>query len=490
MIAPVVAFDGEGGSFPTTGVGPGLAAHGRWGSLGVADHRRLAVAAALTAYGVALLGTALAGRLDAWFRWYVVLSLLHIVAGLTVFMLHGGRRITATGIYALGQAVFIGIAGLYLAGGQALGGWDVHSKLSSLVLATNATVAMVVTLLGSTRGKGPAIVLDPVEPSRHLPRLGVFLVVFAGLARFVFSYTQVLRGFAWAGLVLIAVYIGRTWRDRDAMPHGRLWTAVLFAFALAVYDQFFFGGFGRVVIASLVLTLLTIWNCHRPTRGHKVVLIALLPAALFLGSLFGQVRREDDNNISGADGTTFSQVFREGEGIESVYQPLRFMGELAVVMQDPTRDVEFLHGASYATSLIFWVPRVAWEGKPVALGAVYAEVLRPRYAEASGYSIAATSHGEWLINFGYFGFLLQIPFIAGVLFALDRFLIAAPRRLDDDRASHARLGIAATLAGGLLQYQWNNSFVFLARVGQFVALLTVLYVFWRVMAASRGTRST
>ncbi len=40
-------------------------------------------------------------------------SLLSVAFGLTVFWRHGGRQITAAGLYSLSSAVFVGMAGLY-----------------------------------------------------------------------------------------------------------------------------------------------------------------------------------------------------------------------------------------------------------------------------------------------------------------------------------------------------------------------------------------
>lgn len=73
------------------------------------------------------------------------------------------------------------------------------------------------------------------------------------------------------------------------------------------------------------------------------------------------------------------------------------------------------YGRQLIGVLLFWVPRSFWPNKPVGSGAYTAEILDFNFS-----NISANYFGEGYINFGFFGMLLFVLFLAFITAKMDK----------------------------------------------------------------------
>lgn len=408
-----------------------------------------------------------------------LLSAIHIAFGAVVFLRHGGSAFTATGTYLLGSSVFAGWGGMILARGETQHTMPSVLTASGLVLLVN-----LATLIVSTQTRpfvwAPRI-SRPVRPLLFSARDSErYLVAIAGglaaswlLAILIFPrFAYFVIRFGFAAIILAVAVLFATHPARIITKSYVRRTLAIGVMAGAYFVAGFTGG-GRLVLGVLGLSLLLLCNFRSPHAFHKwTCILALVPGLVWAG----YVRSGQDDLLGGA-----TAVLASADGLGSLHSPLETLGQLLDLNEEGRLDqAPSRWGGTFITSSLFWVPRIWWPGKPDGFGRELTHVLLPHRLH-TGHSMAALSHGEWLVNFGMLGFGLAVFALGWALRFLDIGLRKLHERPQPDPFMES---ILAVTTAHLVIYAWAGSFSFASRAG---LVLLFLWLASRIFERARAS---
>lgn len=390
-----------------------------------------------------LLVTPLRGHHDA----LNAISATALIFGLWAFWQHGGRQVTAAGVYSLSSAAFVGYAGLWWA-----------QNASDVVEATifQATMVLYYTHIvayyvfwrrTSSAERYPGVTVGSDRTSIWAVTTGAgVLAASIALSRVAPGLATGYTASAAAGVMLLA--IGLATRPKGASLG--LWRTLLAGAALAAYTQTIFTGFGRLTVATLAIAIAIAVASRMKGRRVKLAVVAGVPVGAFL---LTQIRQ--------------SAVESVGNGPDSMQAPLETFGRLL------RTDFEHGDGSTLWATLTLFVPRAWWEGKPIGFGAELTEMLEPGLVGV-GHSMASTIGGEWYYNFGWIG-LLSLPVVVGLLVAwLDRGLANALGGTFTIRRDVVVLTAWIAGAAGLSNLVWASTFTYVNRTGFILIVLALI----------------
>jgi len=168
------------------------------------------------------------------------------------------------------------------------------------------------------------------------------------------------------------------------------------------------GSRSSIVYLGTLFLLITIWK-KKKIPGIRVVLFGAM--ALVLIGFLGNIRSSTfKGNIEWASLLEFNFFELVEDTQEEMARRSESNGYLAVIGTVP-EEVDHLYGESYIGTLLFFIPRYFWAGKPRGAGAISGERI---FRKSSGAGIPPGPVGEAYWNFSVFGVILV--FIAyGVL---------------------------------------------------------------------------
>jgi hypothetical protein len=403
-------------------------------------------------------GPSMAGKRRA----VVALSFLSITFGLWLFWTHGGRRITAAGIWGLTNAVLLGGGALWAL--SATPNWPRADLLLALSIAYFGEI-LTYALFWSRRPErlSGRLKIDP-GVARWGTMWGIIIILISttlalqtgdaatlGLITASSGLQFLFSAGAFSGVVLLAASL-LLGGGKGYSP----WRFALIGFAFAVYALILFSGGGRLNLVALALCLVVFASRRFQARVIKsVVVVASVPTLLILGF------------IRNPDPTT---------GLGSAFIPLPNFGRLLVLSQAGRLPLAW--GSTFWTSVVGLVPRSIFPTKPIGFGAVLVPYLSPQNL-GTNHSDAALFQGEWLFNFGLLGLLIMIPFVGWFVGRIDRWLTVLNSHPVLERRHLMALVAATILATGLVDLAWVGSFTFVVRSGASLATIGVLYLITR-----------
>ncbi len=403
-----------------------------------------------------------------------VLGILQLVFGAGVFWTHGGRQITAAGVYSMSSSIFVGFAAIYYA---ALYGSDAPRSLYlATVLCYFSHVAMY-TLFWRTSyppERGFARVHPPEQMTAWLGRTGLVLLVTALAAHLAGIGVVVIDSMAFVSLVFLACASFY----HPGGPAGRPWYPFAAVIGFVLYSLMFFSGYGRLKLATLGIVFAAAACCRFRRRTVKLITLISLPGALLV---FGAMRVAFLQK-------QYGQTDTSNGGIDSVINPLFTFGQLIEGVAG--RTIEHGHGSTFVATLFLYVPRSWWEGKPIGFGAVLAKTLLKPGTYGAGTSLAALSPGEWFYDFGVLGIVLMVGVLGLAIRWLDGVLRRALARPLDTRNVFLLLAAALIAVAGMSDLMWVGTFTFNERGGtRLVVILVIAFfttdVLWRRLRARK-----
>lgn len=419
-----------------------------------------------------------------WRSYVLIVSTLHVILGLRLFLHRGGVLLTALGSYGLASAVFLGLPPLwtYLAGVHSIDALDVMvSGISFSVLAITDLVSGSIRrrqrTIAPDRMTMPMIKFSDGALLRTLSHSAVLLMI--GLAIKAVEVPLIGRDMIYvsslfAGLVAITAIRDRKW------PLATI-SSILTLAIVTVFLRVHFSGFGRLNVATLgicfVFLACLIWR----SRWIKVVPLLLSGPLLVVAA---QIR-------SNAVITRRSLLGNPFEGLGSMLAPYFTLREVLTRFGMPgsLSRFEFQWGKTLLASVLFWVPRSLWPSKPPGLGFQYTLWFRPDLASV-GHSMVASYLSEPYVNFGILG-LVTAPLVLGtVLGLIDRAvyqLSSGPRSLDT-RYCWKGVSIAVVVAG-TADYVWGSSFTVFTRVGSRLIILITIAAIRLLLKQATSRRS-
>lgn len=404
------------------------------------------------------------------------MGVLQLIFGAWVFWTHGGRQITAAGVYSMSGAIFVGFAAIYYA---ALYGSDVpHAVYVATVLCYFSHVAMYALFWRTSYPAGHAVArVCPTEQlTAWLAKTGLVLLVTAVAARLAGIEVVIISSMAFVSVVFFACASF----NHPGGPAGRPWYLFAAAISLVLYIVIFFSGFGRLILGTLGLVIaVTACRCFRH-RSAKLITLASLPGALLV---FGAIRVAFMQELYPENTDT------ENNGIESVISPLFTFGQIIEGIGGGT--IDYGYGSTFVATLFLEVPRVLWEGKPIGFGAVLAELLLKKGTYAAGTSLAALSPGEWFYNFGIPGIVAMVAVLGLAIRWLDGVLHKVLTRPLGTRNDVLALAATLVAVASMSDLMWVGTFTFNERAGtRLLVILAIALlgtdVLWRRVRALAG----
>lgn len=333
----------------------------------------------------------------------LAIGMLMAALGIRVFLGHGGPRITALGIFAISSSIVVGLGAVQ----EVI---SPHNRTHAIFLECAvyfSFVAQVLVCFIAWRirlpiaGRGPIIDLGSARILlvASVTTLGALSI----LALSEQSRNQLLEPSAFTTIVLIAVAV----LSRPSRA-SLIRQAAILIFSLALYAQLFQGGSGRLRLVALACTIAVIWSTTHPQKYFKLVLLCMTPLAIaFLASQ--RLSLQESIRAGASAGRT---------GLESMTEPILVFAQIIQAQVDLGQPLA--GGQTLLTLPISLFPgtnTLGGLGEP--LGYQLVRITDPtRYG--TGYSVAATTFGEWWFNFSAAAILFVVPFLVLLLHFLDR----------------------------------------------------------------------
>lgn len=405
-----------------------------------------------------------------------VLAVASVGGAFAIFLTHGGRRVTAAGIYCLTAGLMAGCGAWYWAQNV-----PPQTTQASILAAASSiyasTMLMYVifwrrTVVISTLDRSQC--LPPISPkmAQNLRLLGIlFFVIGAVAQRAGAALGTLAQSTAEVGVIFFAASLLLSGGIR--VLHSPIRTFAVGASLLAYYFVVFSGG-GRLRLGGLALTIVIIAQYRFRTRIKTLALAALLPALLIFASI-GQTRFA----AARIDSTAQAPV----SGLSSLVNPLATYGQL---INEHITDGK---GATLLAESVTLIPRAVWPTKPVQFGRVLALRLHPELS-STNLSTPCMPQGEWYYNFSWLGLLFMIPVIGWLLRWLDpRFARWSQTALLHREQLFAFL-LLAILIGSLADLAWGGTSTWLSRNLQRVLVLLPILVWSYIRPRQQARKAT
>lgn len=405
----------------------------------------------------------------------VILASAATVLGASLFITHGGRHITAAGIYSLSLTTFVGMPGLYIAFAEKESLGPGLLSATALVYASHILMYSLFWARRLTRSSGTPTTSFSVGPT---VAVGASLLLAGSmLERSALDTGPIAAAIAFDGALIAAIALlvrpAKTLKGEKArLNPGKLIGIFVF---VAAYFLTIFTGSGRLTLTALAAAILIAGGRLLPQLRVKVILLLMLAPALLA---FGILRVERVETLTKGEYTP------EAGGLGSVIAPLTVLGTLMERASADDVGADRLKG-TFGAAIVALVPRDLWANKPDGFGTVLTRELRPELLRES-HSMAALNHGEWIYALGIVGAVLMIPAIGLFILAIDRHWTKVASVPVTNLAQVLRLSAAAVLCAGTADLFWVGSFMYSARSGARVVCLGIGIAFLRL---AQGTKT-
>lgn len=377
----------------------------------------------------------------------VFVSALSLLSGLRIFLGHGSGTITATGLFGLSTAMFVGFSGLLLVAGPVpRAGWE------NLALACAAGLTAQVATGALAWRPSHSYEREPFwgddRTTRWVTWVGATALLLAVLAHLA---SPALHAFTpdaafTASCILAAGLMLR--------PNYRVLSvsSLVVVGCIVLFTEFFHSGTGRLHIVALACAIAILFSARFPVRRVKVFIVSAVPVALAWMAL-DRLALEESLGATAGDGRT---------GLESMIAPLNIFSLLLESLQEG----RFSPGLGYNLLSVpaLFIPESVWPTQPPALGYELVQFDDPaRYGDGI-FSTVATFAGEGFFNFGWLGLPLVIVFAAVALRLLDTQLQRQLAVADRSLVQFLGLVLFAMLCGAVADYTWSGVHTYAARM--------------------------
>lgn len=401
-------------------------------------------------------------------------SIVSVLAGIRTFIGHGYAKITATGLFGISTAMFIGYSGVVLAGQPTI---DPQWQYLALASAAGFTGQVLTSMLAWRRVARVPESQGWFEPqvANWAARVGLIaLVLAAGLQLAVPSWQHWAEASAFTAICVLTA--GLMLRDNARMLSL---STLLIAGSIILYSEFFHAGTGRLLLVALVCAVGVIYAARFQRRLIKFAIVAILPVALWWMAS-DRLALEESLSAGASAGRT---------GLESMIAPLNVFGLLVEALHEQGFTPAYGYNLLSVPALL--IPESVWPNQPQALGYEVVVFDSPELYGDGVFSTVVSSTGEGIFNFGWWGLPIIILVAAVALRLIDRFLLARIRAEHITLLGLLALVFAAMLAGAIADYTWSGVHTYGARMlARMPAFILILVIAWfTVRLAQRQSRA-
>lgn len=405
----------------------------------------------------------------------ILTSSVSIASGVRSFLGHGHAAVTATGLFGLSTAMFIGYSGFVLAGQP---GTDAGLEYVALACVTGLTaqVGTIVLAWHRTQEMSRRAFWYNQEHTNWTVSIGlVVLVAAAGVHIMMPQWRSWTEASAFTAICLIAA--GLILRKNVRIFS---WSTLLVGITLILYTEFFHSGTGRLRLVALACAVAVIYTIRFPLRRLKVAIVSIIPFAL-IWMANDRLALQESLAAGASDGRT---------GLESMIAPLNVFSLLLEALHEQGFEPSYGYNLLSVPALV--IPEFVWPGQPMALGYEVVRFYAPEKYGDGIYSTVVSSTGEGIFNFGWLGLPLVIIFAAWALRLLDSLLV---QQLNSRHATTlGLLGVVfvAILTGAIADYTWSGVHTYVARtLSRLPIFLVVFLLAWlQVKLANKKLNDT
>lgn len=376
----------------------------------------------------------------------IYISTLSLLAGIRTFLGHGAERITATGLFSLSTAMFIGLSGILLTNDTPpRAGWD------NLALAcVSGLTAQVFTSILSWRPTGfyttKPLWFDDSTASWIL-RAGWVSLVVATIFRLAlpdFAAYSAATAFSAICILTSGLFLRKS-------AAGFVRNSIIILATSLLYIEFFHSGTGRLHIVALACSITFLMTVRFPYKRLKIAIVFTIPFAMIWMAIDRLALEQSLGSRPDAERT----------GLESMTAPLKIFSTLIQTLR--AGDLDPSLGYNLLSVPALFIPKSIWPTQPNALGYELVWFDDPgRYGDGI-FSTVATSTGEGIFNFGWMGIPIVIVFSVIVLRTFDAKLNHHLNFNKKTILSMLSLILLAMLIGAIADYTWSGVHTYSAR---------------------------
>lgn len=183
---------------------------------------------------------------------------------------------------------------------------------------------------------------------------------------------------------------------------------IIFVVSFTVIDMIFSGNRIYLFCTAIIIGMVIL---KKYTKTMLLLMPIILPSILFMGyfaSIFRHMRGPlFEKGFPTLE--TFNTSFKRAMELDPITPKTFFLNISESVNVNVIYEVfnnydNFLYGTTYLKSLVYYLPRSIWEGKPESITVIAADFL-------GGSSLVTTIIGEMFMNFSYFGMLFLPVFL-------------------------------------------------------------------------------
>lgn len=394
---------------------------------------------------------------------HVLLATIILLVGCTIFLLHGKRQFTVTGLFSLAMALFMGYGSL-IAIGEDRPGQGMYIALFSTALGFSGATL----LMGAWKELHPGAL---ETGHRFLVAAGTLMLPLLYLMQGTLNFLLI-EGASFASVVLVGagLILSPDWKA-SASP-------LLLLPYLIVYAEAFHGGSGRLRLVALLATLALMYSARFPRWRNKIVTLSALPLAL----LYFANERLRHRNSSGASRAALG----ESTGLESMLAAPRSLARL-IEVQSTGAAPPLEWGSSFLTPIGQILPP-GWTPEFIPRPFNY-ELVQFTNPELYGtyFNTVASYYGEWWWNFGVIGVVLGSLVLGPALNLLDSLFRTGLDRANQSAQHAVVVCVILCLVGGVSDLAWAGAHGWILRA---IARLPLLvFIFFLVRRSARATAS-
>lgn len=392
----------------------------------------------------------------------ILLGAMSMAHGIIGFIRHGNKFITPTGLFLLSSALLVGFSSVYITITER---YNFGEELFYATLLGFTIQIIIYAFSSNYRWILPDSVMDITNPIvvKKVKAYGSLMLCVGFIGSFFnHRYSMFTDALFYVGVLVIVVLI---WNNKKSnkLVHF-VFLLILTTLLYLLYYKFAFDNFGRIVLATLALSILMGMNHVFRNYNIKPFLILLLVPTIIIASNIRENFLIDTNPYY----STSSDA-----GFGSIVSPLNTFGKLLKLHYENELDLKF--GETFWSAIVVLFPREWWETKPESFGREITHLFRPELVSV-GHSEASITYGEWLFNFGYTGLLLSVVFFIVIFHILDRVYLKMLSSKLDTTVNFIKYVILIMLIGGIINVFWGGFSTFMTRDG-FRILILLLIVF-------------
>lgn len=421
----------------------------------------------------------------AGFRLGVAATVIHIVAGLSVYILYGKANITPLGIFALASIAFLACPFVFISMGayemnDAYNGTAIISALGFCIVSLIASTICPKRLWGGLAVARESITERMCNGMALWQYAAVILWIFGILVRGDAEtlLSRFAEGAFFCSVLISSACCATAWKSGRLVAMAV--SGVLTVLWMLSYYVLAFSGFGRLKLVAVGFAFLL--PIALAGRAYILKIAPLLFAPVFL--LWAGMYR---SGMRSGEEVTVADVFGEGAGLGSLNGPFllltKVIEEFGGLVESGT--IGFLHGHTYLYTVLFWVPSKYWADKPGGLGRLYVEWFYPEMLH-TGHSLAGSYLGEGFVNFGISG-LAVAPILTGfVLGLVMRFLLTGLKGRTSSDVVWLRLLLLFAISASLADFVWADSNTFMHRGMLRIVTVLICWVGVRIVRKIAG----